>query len=158
MSTSTGDIGLVRIVSEGAVAAGVRRIEALTGEAARKHLDEQDRRLKTVAATLKVAPADVPARVEALIDERKKLERELSDARKKLALGGGAPSGDDGAAENETVAGVGFLGKSVTGVAPKDLKSLADAGKNRRWAPASWSSSAPARTARRASSSASPTT
>src|SRR5690606_23811948 len=126
---STGDIGLVRIVSDGAVAAGVRRIEALTGEAARKYLDEQERRLKTVAATLKVAPGDVPARVEALLDERKKLERELADARKKLALGGGAAAGP-GTAENETVAGVGFLGKSVTGVAPKDLKSLADAGKN----------------------------
>ncbi|MEP9389349.1 alanine--tRNA ligase [Mesorhizobium sp. KR9-304] len=126
---STGDIGLVRIVSDSAVAAGVRRIEALTGEAARKHLDEQDRRLKAAAAMLKVAPADVPARVEALLDERKKLERELSDARKKLALGGGAAASANGASESETVAGVGFLGKSVTGVAPKDLKSLADAGK-----------------------------
>ncbi len=127
---STGDIGLVRIVSDGAVAAGVRRIEALTGEAARRHLDEQDRRLKSVAATLKVAPGDVPARVEALLDERKKLERELSDARKKLALGGGAGGAASAAAENEMVAGIGFLGKSVTGVAPKDLKSLADAGKS----------------------------
>jgi alanyl-tRNA synthetase len=119
----------VRIVSDSAVAAGVRRIEALTGEAARKHLDEQDRRLKAVAAALKIAPADVPARVDALIEERKKLEKELSDARKKLALGGAA-SGGNGAAENETVAGIGFLGKSVSGVAPKDLKSLADAGKS----------------------------
>jgi alanyl-tRNA synthetase len=127
--SATGDIGIVRILSDSAVAAGVRRIEALTGEAARKHLDEQDRRLKGVAATLKVAPGDVSARVEALLDERKKLERELSDARKKLALGGGAAASANGAAENETVAGVGFLGKSVTGVAPKDLKSLADAGK-----------------------------
>jgi alanyl-tRNA synthetase len=126
---ATGDIGLVRIISDSPVAAGVRRIEALTGEAARKHLDEQDRRLKSAAATLKVAPGDVPARVEALLDERKKLERELSDARKKLALGGGAPAGGNGTTEKETVAGVGFLGKSVTGVAPKDLKSLADAGK-----------------------------
>ena len=126
---ATGDIGLVRIISDSPVAAGVRRIEALTGEAARKHLDEQDRRLKSAAAALKVSPADVPARVEALLDERKKLERELSDARKKLALGGGAPAGGNGATEKETVAGVGFLGKSVTGVAPKDLKSLADAGK-----------------------------
>src|SRR5690606_40370427 len=90
----------------------------------------QDRRLKTVAATLKVAPGEVAARVAALIEERKKLERELSDARKKLALGGGSGGAANGAAENETVAGVGFLGKSVTGVAPKDLKSLADAGKS----------------------------
>ncbi|RWE01529.1 MAG: alanine--tRNA ligase, partial [Mesorhizobium sp.] len=84
---STGDIGLVRILSDSAVAAGVRRIEALTGEAARRHLDEQDKRLKAAAAALKISPADVPARVEALLDERKKLEKELSEARKKLALG-----------------------------------------------------------------------
>ena len=89
MSARTGDIGLFAIVGEGAVAAGVRRIEALTGEAARRHLAEQDRRLKAVAAALKVAPADVPARVEALVEERRRLERELADARKKLALGGG---------------------------------------------------------------------
>jgi len=127
---ATGDIGLVRVVSDSAVAAGVRRIEALTGEAARKHLDEQDRRLKSVAATLKVASGDVFARVEALLDERKKLERELSEARKKLALGGGSAAAAGAPSENEVVAGVGFLGKSVTGVAPKDLKSLADAGKN----------------------------
>ncbi|MEW9836601.1 alanine--tRNA ligase [Mesorhizobium marinum] len=127
--SATGDIGLVRIVSDGAVSAGVRRIEALTGEAARRHLDEQDRRLKSVAAALKVAPGDVFARVEALMDERKKLERELSDARKKLALGGGGSAASGGASENEVVNGVGFLGKSVSGVAPKDLKSLADAGK-----------------------------
>ncbi|TPL51588.1 alanine--tRNA ligase [Mesorhizobium sp. B2-4-6] len=125
---STGDIGLVRILSDSAVAAGVRRIEALTGEAARRHLDEQDRRLKAAAATLKISPADVPLRVEALLEERKKLEKELSEARKKLALGGGSAVADAPAA-NETVAGVGFLGKAVTGVAPKDLKPLADAGK-----------------------------
>lgn len=124
---ATGDIGLVRLVSEGAVAAGVRRIEALTGEVARKHLDEQDKRLKAVAATLKISPADVPARVEALLDERKKLEKELTEARKKLALGDRSPAGAP--AENETIAGVGFLGKAVSGVAPKDLKPLADAGK-----------------------------
>ncbi|CAM5591112.1 alanine--tRNA ligase [Mycolicibacterium aubagnense] len=124
---ATGDVGLVRIVSDSPVAAGVRRIEALTGEAARRHLDEQDRRLKAVAATLKISPADVLARVETLLDERKKLERDLTDARKKLAMGGGSA----GAAENatETVAGVGFLGKSVSGVSPKDLKPLADEGK-----------------------------
>ncbi len=124
---ATGDIGLVRIISDSPVAAGVRRIEALTGEAARRHLDEQDRRLKAVAATLKISPADVLARVETLLDERKKLERDLTDARKKLAMGGGSA----GATENatETVAGVGFLGKSVSGVSPKDLKPLADEGK-----------------------------
>jgi len=125
---STGDIGLVRILSDSAVAAGVRRIEALTGEAARRHLDDQDKRLKAAAAALKISPADVPARVEALVEERKKLEKDLAEARKKLALGGGTAVADAPAA-NETVAGVGFLGKAVSGVAPKDLKPLADAGK-----------------------------
>ncbi|MBD0416646.1 alanine--tRNA ligase [Oryzicola mucosus] len=124
--SATGDIGLVRLVSEGAVAAGVRRIEALTGEAARRHLDEQDRRLKSVAATLKVAPGDVPARVEALLDERKKLERELSEARRKLAMGGGQGGSTDIVRD---IAGVKFLGKAVSGVDPKDLKGLADEGK-----------------------------
>ena len=93
-----------------AVAAGVRRIEALTGEAARRHLDEQDKRLKAIASALKVSPADAPARVEALVEERRKLERELSEAKKKLALGGGSST----AAGNgsETVAGVGFIGRT----------------------------------------------
>jgi alanyl-tRNA synthetase len=124
---ATGDIGIVRLVSEGAVASGVRRIEALTGDAARRHLDEQEQRLKAIASTLKVSASDALARVEALVEERKKLERELTDARKKLAMGGSAGAGNGASAE--TVAGVGFLGKAVTGVAPKDLKSLADEGK-----------------------------
>lgn len=125
---ATGDIGLVRLVAEGAVASGVRRIEALTGEAARRHLDEQDRRLKAIAAALKVSPADALSRVEAVIEERRKLERELTDARKKLALGGSS-AGNGAAVENETVAGMGFMGRVVSGVSPKDLKPLADEGK-----------------------------
>ncbi|WP_026060583.1 alanine--tRNA ligase [Pseudaminobacter salicylatoxidans] len=125
---ATGDIGLVRLVSEGAVASGVRRIEALTGEAARRHLDEQDRRLKAIASALKVSPADALSRVEALVEERRKLERELTDARKKLALGGGS-AGNGAAAGNETVAGIGFMGRVVSGVSPRDLKPLADEGK-----------------------------
>lgn len=124
---ATGDIGVVRVVSEGAVAAGVRRVEALTGEAARRHLDEQEKRLKAIAAALKVSPADALARVETLVDERRKLERELSEAKKKLALGGGASGPAESA--SETVAGVGFLGRTVSGVSPKDLKPLADEGK-----------------------------
>ena len=124
---ATGDIGLVRILSDSPVAAGVRRIEALTGEAARRYLDEQDRRLKQVAAALKISPAEVPARVEALVEDRRRLEKELSEARRKLALGG--DSSADAPAQNETIAGVGFLGKAVSGVSPKDLKPLADAGK-----------------------------
>ncbi|UWF58104.1 alanine--tRNA ligase [Brucella sp. 2716] len=122
----TGDIGLVRIVSEGGVAAGVRRLEALTGEAARLYLEEQDERVKAIASALKTTSADVLDRVNALIDERKKLERELADARKKLALGGGS---SDGGSAVEAVNGVNFLGKIVTGVSPRDLKPLADEGK-----------------------------
>ncbi|MFC0245717.1 alanine--tRNA ligase [Falsochrobactrum ovis] len=122
----TGDIGLVRIVAEGAVAAGVRRLEALTGEAARRYLEEQDERVKAIAGALKTTPAEVLDRVNALIDERKKLERELTEARKKLALGGSATNANDAM---ETLNGVNFLGKIVTGVSPRDLKPLADEGK-----------------------------
>jgi alanyl-tRNA synthetase len=121
----TGDIGLIHILSDSAVGAGVRRIEALTGEAARDYLSTQDERVKSLAAILKVQPDDVLARVEGLVDERRKLERELADVKKKLALGGGS-GGSDGVRD---VNGVKFLGRVVTGVEPKDLKSLADEGK-----------------------------
>ncbi|MDQ0320504.1 alanyl-tRNA synthetase [Pararhizobium capsulatum DSM 1112] len=124
---ATGEIGLVRVVGESAVGAGVRRVEALTGPAALAYLAEQDERVKTLASTLKVQPADVLGRVEALMDERRKLERELADARKKLALGGGGPAGSADAARD--IGGIKFLGKVVTDVDPKDLKSLADDGK-----------------------------
>ncbi|WP_331374436.1 alanine--tRNA ligase [Sinorhizobium chiapasense] len=125
--SATGDIGLVRIVAESAVGAGVRRIEALTGEAARAYLNEQDERVKTLASALKVQPADVLGRVEALLDERRKLERELTEAKKKLALVGDGQNGSADAARD--IAGVRFLGRVVSGVEPKDLKSLADDGK-----------------------------
>jgi alanyl-tRNA synthetase len=123
---ATGEIGLVRVLSDSAVSAGVRRIEALTGEAARRHLADQDEKLKQAAAMLKVQPGDVVSRIEALMDERKKLERELTEARKKLALGGGSGAGGD---ESRDIGGVKYLGKVVTGVAPKELKGLVDAAK-----------------------------
>ncbi len=123
---STGDIGLVHILSESAVGAGVRRLEAVTGEAARAYLAEQDERIKSLASALKVQPADVLPRVEAMMDERRKLERELADARRKLAMGGGQGGSADAARE---VGGVKFLGKAISGVDPKDLKGLADDGK-----------------------------
>jgi len=122
----TGDIGLIRILSDSAVGAGVRRIEALTGEAARDYLSTQDERVKQLASILKVQPDDVLTRVESLLDERRKLERELADTKKKLAMGGGATAGDQGIRD---VAGVKFLGRVVTGVEPRDLKGLADEGK-----------------------------
>ncbi|SCW58008.1 alanyl-tRNA synthetase [Rhizobium mongolense subsp. loessense] len=124
---ATGQIGLVRILGESAVGAGVRRIEAVTGENAREYLAEQDERVKALASSLRVQPADVLSRVEALMDERRKLERELADAKRKLAMGGGQGGSTDAARE---VAGVKFLGKAVTGVDPKDLKGLADDGKS----------------------------
>jgi alanyl-tRNA synthetase len=124
---ATGDIGLVKLVAESAVASGVRRLEALTGVDARRYLDEQDRRVRAIAATLKASPADVVSRLETLVEERKRLERELSEAKKKLAMGGGASAGaGDGARD---VGGVKFLGKSIAGVDAKDLKGLADEAK-----------------------------
>lgn len=125
--SATGDIGLVRILGDSAVSSGVRRLEAVTGEAARVYLAEQDDRVKTLASALKVQAGDVVSRVEALMDERRKLERELADAKRKLAMGGGqGGSANDAARE---IAGVKFLGKAITGVDPKDLKGIADDGK-----------------------------
>lgn len=121
----TGDIGVVTLVSEGAVAAGVRRLEALTGDAARHHLAGQDKRVRELATLFKTRPEDLVGRAAALLEEKRKLERELVDARKKLALagGGGPAASGDGVRE---IGSVRFLGRVVTGIAPKDLKSLAD--------------------------------
>ncbi|WFS02526.1 alanine--tRNA ligase [Rhizobium tumorigenes] len=124
--TATGQIGLIRVLSESAVGAGARRIEAVTGVSARDYLAEQDDRVKALAAALKVQPAEVVSRVEALMDERRKLERELSDAKRKLAMGGGQ---GDGADAFRDIGGVKFLGRAIAGVDPKDLKSMADEGK-----------------------------
>ncbi len=124
--SATGQIGLVRILGESAVGAGVRRIEAVTGESARDYLAEQDDRVKSLASALKVQPADVVSRVEALMDERRKLERELADAKRKLAMGGGQGGSADAVRD---VNGVKFLGKAISGVDPKDLKGMADEAK-----------------------------
>ena len=122
----TGDIGLLAIVSESAVGAGVRRIEALTGNAARRHLAAQDRRLRDLAARLKVRPDEAAERLDAVIEERRRLERELAEARKKLAMGGG---GGEGGAPIIHVGAINMLARSVEGVAPKDLRGLVDEGK-----------------------------
>ncbi|MEH0076688.1 alanine--tRNA ligase [Pannonibacter sp. Pt2] len=119
----TGDIGLVRLVSEGAVAAGVRRLEALTGEAARAYLDEQDTRVREIASILKVGAGEITARVAQLLDERKRMEKELSEARKKLAMGGGASGGAD---QPREINGVKFLGRALDGIPAKDLKGMVD--------------------------------
>jgi alanyl-tRNA synthetase len=121
----TGEIGLVTLVSESAVAAGVRRLEALSAEGARRYLGEQDRRLRDVAARLKVPPEKAALRVEALIEERRKLERELAETRKKLALG--APG--EGAPAMRKVGSVTLMARAVEGIAPKDLRGLVDQGK-----------------------------
>lgn len=118
----TGDIGFIRIVSESASAAGVRRIEALTGDGARQHLTEQDDRIKALAALLKTGPDDVVARVQALTEERKSLERALTEAKKQAALGASTAGGDN----IVDVGGVKLLKLSVADVAAKDLKAMAD--------------------------------
>ncbi|MDF2117518.1 alanine--tRNA ligase [Roseiarcaceae bacterium H3SJ34-1] len=123
----TGDIGLITIVSEGAVAAGVRRVEAKTADGARHHLNDEARRLREIAQLLKTPASDASMRLTALIDERRKLERELTDARKKLAMGGGASGGGDNAVRD--IGGTKLYARTVTGVEMKDLKSLADEAK-----------------------------
>ena len=126
----TGDIGLISVTGESAVASGVRRIEALTGNNARHAVNATIQTAKSAAAELKTSLDDLPKRIAALVDERKKLEAALSDARKKLAMGGGAAGNGAGAASDiRTVGNVKFLGRAVQGVEIKDLKSLADEGK-----------------------------
>ncbi|MDQ3245420.1 MAG: alanine--tRNA ligase [Pseudomonadota bacterium] len=126
--TALGDIQLFKIVSESAVSSGIRRIEALTGEAARQWLTEREMRLREAAAVLKSAPDEVPARVAALVDERRRLERELADAKRELALGGGSAAEPT---NPEQVNGIAFLGQVVEGLDPKSLRSTIDTMKQR---------------------------
>ncbi|MGO4668600.1 alanine--tRNA ligase [Bosea sp. 2RAB26] len=123
----TGDIGIVSIAGESAVAAGVRRLEAVTGTEARRQLNTDSRRLRDLASLLKVPAAEAEARLAALVEERRKLDRELTEARKKLAMGGGG-SAEDPVLE---ISGAKLLARAVTGVEMKDLKSLADEAKSR---------------------------
>jgi alanyl-tRNA synthetase len=124
-----GDIQLLKIVSESAVSSGVRRIEALTGEAARRWLSEREAKLREAAATLKSAPDEVPARIAALVEERRRLERELADAKKQLAMGGGGTKSEGPAPEE--VGGYKFLGQVVEGFDPKGLRAAVDDMKKR---------------------------
>ena len=123
---ATGDIALFKIVSESAVSSGVRRIEALTGEAARLWLTERDDKLRQTAAALKTTPEDVPARIAALVEQSRRLERELADAKKALALGGG---GAAQAAGPEKVGGIDFIGQVIEGLDPKELRGIVDQNK-----------------------------
>lgn len=124
-----GDIGLMTIISESAVASGVRRIEALTGEAARLWLLDRDAKLKSIAGALKASPEEAVERVAALVDERKKLERELTEAKKALALAG--DGGGAKAAETETIGDVAFAGQVIQGLNPKELRGLVDQAKQK---------------------------
>jgi len=124
-----GDIQLFKIIAESAVSSGVRRIEALTGEAARVWLTARDLKLREAAATLKSAPDEVPARIAALVEERRRLERELAEVKKALAMGGGEAKSDS--ATPEQVNGHAFLGQIVNGLDPKDLRSSVDTMKQR---------------------------
>jgi alanyl-tRNA synthetase len=126
---ATGDIALFKIIAESAVGSGVRRIEALTGEAARQWLTARDERLREAAASLKASPEEVPARVAALVEERRRLERELADAKKSLAMSGGSAKPD--VAGPEQVAGHAFIGQVVEGLDPKGLRGEVDAMKQR---------------------------
>ena len=121
----TGDIGLITIVGESAVAAGVRRIEAKTRDEARKRLEADSRAYGDLAALLRAPAGEAAERLEALIEDKRKLERELAEARRKLAMGGG--TGEAGAARD--VGGVKLYARAVSGVDMKDLKSLADEAK-----------------------------
>ncbi|TDT90352.1 alanyl-tRNA synthetase [Azorhizobium sp. AG788] len=123
----TGDIGIVTVLADSGVAAGVRRLEALTATAARRHLNAASAALQTTAGTLKVSTAEVEARVAALVEERRKLERDLAEARKKLAMGGG---GESGPAVVE-VNGTRYLRIAISGADPKDLKAIVDEGKTK---------------------------
>jgi len=124
-----GDIGLFTILSESAVASGVRRIEALTSEGARQYLLHQSELAREAAAALKTSPAELPVRVAQLAEERRRLERELTDAKRALALAGPAQSGDGG--EVKEVNGIKAVLRVVEGVSPKDLKGLADEAKTK---------------------------
>jgi alanyl-tRNA synthetase len=120
---NTGEIGLIRTLGESAVSSGVRRLEALSAGHALQYLEDQEARVRDIADVLKVSPQKALSRVTSLVEERKRLERELNEAKKKLALGGGGGSTGE---EMEEVGGVKFIGRVVEGIAPRDLKGLVD--------------------------------
>jgi alanyl-tRNA synthetase len=126
--SALGEIGLFKVIGESAVSSGVRRVEALTGDAARAYLNGRDEKLRAAAAALKSSPDEVPGRVAALLEERRRLERELAEAKKALALGGGKAAD---AAGPEQVAGTGFIGQVLEGLDPKGLRGLVDEAKQR---------------------------
>jgi alanyl-tRNA synthetase len=122
----TGDIGVIATVSESAVAAGVRRIEAFTANRARKYARHLGELAKTLSSELKVPVEEAPPRLAQVLDERRRLERELSEAKKKLAMGGGRAAAADGV---RLVGDIKLMARAVEGIDLKDLRSLADEGK-----------------------------
>lgn len=120
----TGDIGLLKIISESALSSGIRRVEAVTGANALKYLNEQDELLQNIAAILKSSPSDVIERVQTLLDEKRKFEKEVAKLRKQLALGGGS----DKSVNNDIkeIAGIKFTGRVLDGFLPRDLKPMVD--------------------------------
>jgi alanyl-tRNA synthetase len=124
----TGDIGIVSVIGDSGVASGVRRLEALTGRSARANANRLAALAKATASELRVPVDEAPARVAALLDERKRLERELSDAKKRLAMGGSSNKAE-GADGMRAVGDVKLMARTVEGIDLKDLRSLADEGK-----------------------------
>jgi len=122
----TGDIGLISIIAESGVAAGTRRLEAMTGDTARRHLVSESKKLRELSGLLKATPQDSADRLAVVLDERRKFERDLADARKRLAMGGGGAGASSDVAD---LNGIKFMGRSVEGVEMKDLKGLADEAK-----------------------------
>ncbi len=129
----TGDIGVVSVIAESGVSAGVRRIEALTATAARHNANNQVRMAKAAAAELRTTIEDLPARLATLIDERKRLDRDLSEAKKKLAMGGGSGRGEAGDSADgvRKIGDIKLMARAVEGIELKDLRSLADDGKKK---------------------------
>ncbi len=123
----TGDIGAFLLLGDSASSAGVRRIEALTGQAALDHLRAQEARLLDIAGTLKAPAADVVDRVKALVDERRSLQNEVAQLRRELAMGGGGSAGP----EAKEIGGVKFVAQVLSGVSGKDLPGLIDALKDK---------------------------
>ncbi|MEN3950229.1 alanine--tRNA ligase [Iodidimonas sp. SYSU 1G8] len=123
----TGDIGLFKIVGQGAVSAGVRRVEAMTGEGAVDYVTQQEKLLSQAASAVKASPSELPERIAALLNDRRRLERELADAKKALALGGGT-----GRSANDDVREIGsvkMIARKLDGVSAKDLRGMIDEAK-----------------------------
>jgi alanyl-tRNA synthetase len=127
----TGDIGVISVVAESGVAAGVRRIEAITGTAARKHANALIQAAKAAAAELKAPVEELPNRIGTLLEDRRRLERDLSDVKKKLAMGGSGGAKADGEDGVRNIGDVKLMARRVEGIDLKDLRSLADEGKKR---------------------------